>query len=60
MTESPCRVHGLGGGVTGFGGTDRPLIRDMTTGFFAGREALRNVDVAIGAVGRAGTTGECT
>jgi transposase len=26
----------------------------MTTGFFAGREALRNVDVAIGAVGRPG------
>lgn len=26
----------------------------MTTGFFAGREALRHVDVAIGAVGRPG------
>ncbi len=54
MTFSPCRTHGLGGGVTGSGGIDRPLIRGMTTGFFAGREALRNVDVAIGAVGRPG------
>ncbi len=54
MTVSPCRTHGLGGGVTGSGGIDRPLIRGMTTGFFAGREALRNVDVAIGAVGRPG------
>ncbi|GAB2901396.1 hypothetical protein GCM10027074_78470 [Streptomyces deserti] len=43
----------MGGGVTGSGGIDRPLIRGMTTGF-AGREALRNVDVAIGAVGRPG------
>ncbi len=50
MTTSPCRVHGLGGGVTGSEGTDRPLIRGMTTGSFAGREALRNVDVAISAV----------
>ncbi len=49
MTFSPCRTHGLGG-VTGSGGIDRPLIRGMTIGFFAGREALRNVDVAIGAV----------
>lgn len=54
MTVSPCRSHVLGGGVTGSGGIDRPLIRGMTTGFFAGREALRNVDVAIGAVGRPG------
>lgn len=54
MTFSPCRSHGLGGGVTGSGGIDRPLIRGMTTGLFAGREALRNVDVAIGAVGRPG------
>jgi transposase len=53
MTFSPCRSHVLGGGVTGSGGIDRPLIRGMTTGF-AGREALRNVDVAIGAVGRPG------
>jgi hypothetical protein len=50
MTESPCRVHGLGGGVTSSGGTDRPLIRGMTTGVFPRREALRNVDVAISAV----------
>ncbi|KPI24536.1 ABC transporter related protein [Actinobacteria bacterium OV320] len=57
MTFSPCRSHVLGGGVTGSGGIDRPLIRGMTTGFFVGREALRNVDVAIGAVdGRARTT----
>jgi hypothetical protein len=48
MTTSPCRVHGPGGGVTSSEGTDRPLIRGMTTGF-AGREALRNVDVAISA-----------
>ncbi len=54
MTFSPCRVDGSGGGVTGSGGIDRPLIRGMTTGFFAGREALRNADVAIGAVGRPG------
>lgn len=26
MTFSPCRSHGLGGGVTGSGGIDRPLI----------------------------------
>ena len=50
MTTSPCRVHGLGGGVTSSGGTDRPLIRGMTTGVFPRREALRNVDVAISAV----------
>jgi hypothetical protein len=56
MTFSPCRTHGLGGGVTDSGGIDRPLIRGMTTGFLAGREALRNVDVAIGAVGRPGGT----
>lgn len=37
------------GGVTSSEGTDRPLIRGMTTDFFAGREALRHVDVAIGA-----------
>ena len=54
MTFSPCRTHGLGGGVTGSGGIDRPLIRGMTTGFFGSREALRNVDVAIGAVPRPG------
>lgn len=53
MTFSPCRSHGLGG-VTGSGGIDRPLIRGMTTGLFAGRETLCNVDVAIGAVGRPG------
>lgn len=35
MTTPPCRVHGPGG-VTSSGGTDRPLIRGMTTGFFAG------------------------
>ncbi|MEV0693895.1 hypothetical protein [Streptomyces sp. NPDC050388] len=29
-------------------------MRGMTTGFSGGREALRNVDVAIGAVGRPG------
>lgn len=59
MTFSPCRTHGLGGGVTGSGGIGRPLIRGMTTDLSAGREALRNVDVAIGAVGRPGdgTTG---
>ncbi|SNX88564.1 hypothetical protein SAMN06272735_9025 [Streptomyces sp. TLI_55] len=27
MTTSPCRVHGLGGGVTSSGGTDRPLLQ---------------------------------
>ncbi|MFD5661009.1 hypothetical protein ACFWHX_27650, partial [Streptomyces hirsutus] len=27
MTFSPCRTYGLGGGVTGSGGIDRPLIR---------------------------------
>lgn len=54
MTFSLCRTHGLGGGATGSGGIERPLIGGMTTGFFAGREALRNVDVAIGAVGRPG------
>ncbi len=42
------------GGVTGSGNIDRPLIRGMTTGLFAGREALRDVDGAIGAVGRPG------
>ncbi len=59
MTFSPCRSHGLGGGITGSGGIDRPLIRGMTTGLSAGREGLRNVDVAIGAVGWPGrsTTG---
>ncbi|MFE7278738.1 hypothetical protein, partial [Streptomyces sp. NPDC057623] len=32
-------------------------VRGMTTGFFAGREALRNVDVAISAVaGRVNST----
>lgn len=46
---------GGGGGVTGSGGIDRPLTRGMTTGLSAGREALRNVDVAIGAVGRPGS-----
>ena len=57
MTFSPCRTHDPGGGVTGPGGIDRPLIRGMTTGFFAGREALRNVDVAdrCRGDGRAGT-----
>ncbi len=54
MTFSPCRTHGLGGGVIGSGGIDRPLIRGVTTGFFAGREALRKVGMAIGAVGRPG------
>lgn len=54
MTFSPCRTHGLGGGVTSSGGIDRPLIRGMTTDLSAGREALRNVDVAIGAEGRPG------
>jgi hypothetical protein len=34
MTFSPCRSHVLGGGVTGSGGIDRPLIRGMTTGHF--------------------------
>jgi len=57
MTTSPCRVHGPGGGVTSSEGTDRPLIRGMTTGLSAGREALRNVDVAISAVaGRVNST----
>ncbi|WP_306432477.1 replication-relaxation family protein [Streptomyces sp. A1136] len=37
MTFSPCRTYGLGGGVTGFGGIDRPLIRGMTAGLSAGR-----------------------
>lgn len=54
MTGPPCRTHGPGGGVTSSGGIDRPLIRGMTTGFSGGREALRNVDVAIGAAGRPG------
>lgn len=39
MTTSPCRVHGLGGGVTSSGGTDRPLIRG-TPNDSALREAL--------------------
>lgn len=57
MTTSPCRVHGPGGGVTSSEDTDRPLMRGMTTGFSAGREALRNVDVAISAVaGRVDST----
>lgn len=43
-----------GGGVTGSGGIDSPLIRGMMTGLSAGQEALRSVDVAIGAVGRPG------
>ncbi len=54
MTGPPCRTHGPGGGVTGSGGIDRLLIRGMTTSFSGGREALRNVDVAIGAAGRPG------
>lgn len=39
MTTSPCRTDGPRGGVTGSGGTGRPLIGDMATSLFAGREA---------------------
>lgn len=56
MTFSPCRTYGPAGGVTSSEGIDRPLIRGMTTGLFAGREALRDVDVAIGTVGRPART----
>jgi hypothetical protein len=58
MTFSPCRVDGLGGGVTGSGGIDRPLIRGMTTDVSAvGRLFVMWMWRSVPWDGRAGTTG---
>ena len=50
----PLAVHDPGGGVTGSGGIDGPLMRGLSTGFTRAGRALRNVDVAARCRGKAG------
>lgn len=60
---SPLVVHDPGGGVTGPGGIDGPLMRGLSTGFTQAGRALRNVDVAARCRSKAGRKrdgGACT
>ncbi|MEV6576277.1 hypothetical protein [Streptomyces sp. NPDC051577] len=60
---SPRVVDDPGGGVTGPGGIDGPLMRGLSTGFTRAGRALRNVDVAARCRGKAGRKrdgGACT
>ncbi|MCX5276833.1 hypothetical protein [Streptomyces virginiae] len=45
MTSPLVAVDDPGGGVTGPGGIDGPLMRGLSTGFTQAGKALRNVDV---------------
>ncbi|WP_393072299.1 hypothetical protein [Streptomyces sp. LN704] len=63
MTSPLVAVDDPGGGVTGSGGIDGPLMRGLSTGFTQAGRALRNVDVAARCRGKAGRRrdgGACT